>query len=195
MDGPSKNMLAETSASVTLEWKQGGMRGAEVRESAKTLGQLEGIFRDESAQLSMDPQHVIYRVRWWPTVAPSDEGGLYWGVTLLEPGRVGDEYFMTHGHFHANRTRAEYYTTVAGQGILLRMDSKRKTWGEAMSPGSLHYIRGEHAHRVVNTGTEPLIFWACWGSDAGYDYAAIRKRGFGALVVERSGKPVLVPNE
>jgi glucose-6-phosphate isomerase len=101
---------------------------------------------------------------------------------------------MTHGHFHADRTRAEYYATAAGHGMLMRMDDERKTWGEEMSPGSLHYISGQHAHRVVNTGDVPLIFWACWGSDAGYDYGSIREHGFGARVLQRSGKPAVVPN-
>ena len=115
-----------------------------------------------------------------------------WGVTVLQPGKVGDEYFMTHGHFHADRTRAEYYATVAGKGILLRMDDQRKTWGEEMSPGSLHYLNGQHAHRVVNVSDEPLVFWACWGSDAGYDYGTIRDCGFGSRVVEKGGQPVIV---
>jgi glucose-6-phosphate isomerase, archaeal len=195
MDSSSKGLFVDVSAPVILEWMKGGMSGSEVRESVKTLGELKGSFRDETARLAMDPQQVVYRVRWWPTVPQGVEGGLFWGVTLLQPGRVGNEYFMTHGHFHANRTRAEYYAAVAGKGMLVRMDKDRKTWGEEISPGSLHYIHGEHAHRVVNTGAVPLIFWACWGSDAGYDYATIREHGFGSLVVERDGKPVLVPNE
>jgi glucose-6-phosphate isomerase, archaeal len=48
---------------------------------------------------------------------------------------------------------------------------------------------------VANTGSEPLIFWARWGSDAGYDYASIAERGFGARLVERDGQPVLVTAE
>lgn len=86
-----------------------------------------------------------------------------------------------HGHFYANRTRAEYYAVVAGKEILLRMNAQRKTWGEAMSAGTLHYICGEHAHCAVNVG-----------SDAGYDYEAIRQSGFGASVVERNAQPVIV---
>jgi glucose-6-phosphate isomerase len=108
---------------------------------------------------------------------------------------VGDEYFMTHGHSHANRSRAEYYTPVSGKGLLIRMNEQRLTWAEEMTPGSLHYLRGEHAHRVVNTGKEPLVFWACWCSDAGYDYGAIRERGFGARVMERDGKPAIIKYE
>lgn len=182
-------------AGVSVEWGKGAMRGVPVQEQVKRLGDLKGIFRNEAALSAMDPEMEIYRVRWWAPVAPGEEGGLFWGVTILQPGKVGEEYFMTHGHFHANRTRAEYYAAVAGTGILVRMDEERNTWGEAMSAGTLHYIEGAHAHRVVNVGNEPLVFWACWGSDAGYDYGTIRQQGFGAAVVERDGQPVIVAHE
>ena len=178
-------------AELVLDWARGGVRGPGVRESIKALGDLRGLFGDEPAFRAMDPAREIYRVRVVSSVPAGEEGGLFWGVTVLQPGKVGDEYFMTHGHFHAYQTRAEFYATVGGEGILLRMGSERNTWGEAMAPNTLHYIRGEHAHRVVNVGKEPLIFWACWGSDAGYDYAAIRKSGFGARVVERDGRPMI----
>lgn len=180
---------------VKLNWGLGEMSGSAVQESVKTLGELQGIFRNTAAWRAMEQQSEVYRVRWWQPVAAGDEGGLFWGVTIIQPGKVGEEYFMTHGHFHANRTRAEYYATVAGTGTLLRMGADRRTWGEEMGPGGLHYVRGEHAHRVVNVGDEPLIFWACWGSDAGYDYDKIRQHGFGASVVERAGKPAIMPHE
>jgi glucose-6-phosphate isomerase len=182
-------------ARVSVDWAKGAMQGSPVQEQVKTMGELRGIFRDESAWSAMDSQCEVYRVRWWSPVPAGEEGGLFWGVTILQPGKVGDEYFMTHGHFHADRTRAEYYAAVAGTGILVRMEEERRTWGEAMSPGTLHYIQGQHAHRVVNVGSEPLIFWACWGSDAGYDYSTIRQHGFGASVVERKGQPVIVAHE
>ncbi len=183
------------AAPVNLNWSQGGMTGGAVRESVKRLGDLKGIFRDEDAWGAMDPNTEVYRVRWWPAVPHGEEGGLFWGVTVLQPGKVGREYFMTHGHFHADRTRAEYYATAAGRGILVRMGTEWRTWGENMSPNTLHYIRGEHAHRVVNVGDDPLIFWACWGSDAGYDYETIRQNGFGASVMERDGAPAIVAHE
>lgn len=195
MSGNLLDGAAPELANVSLDWPKGAMYGVPVQESTKRLGELKGIFQDEAAWSAMDPEREVYRVRWWSPVAPGEEGGLFWGVTILEPGKVGEEYFMTHGHFHANRTRAEYYAAVAGTGILVRMDEERKTWGEAMSPGTLHYIQGVHAHRVVNVGNEPLIFWACWGSDAGYDYGTIRQQGFGASVVERDGQPVIVAHE
>jgi glucose-6-phosphate isomerase, archaeal len=182
-----------THAAVNLDWLEGGMRGEPVKESAKLLGDLKGIFREQDADAN--PGREVYRVRWWAPVAPGTEGGLFWGVTVLQPGKVGDEYFMTHGHFHANRTRAEFYGTVAGRGMLLHMAQDRRTRAEEMAPGTLHSISGQDAHRVVNTGDTPLIFWACWPSDAGYDYGTIAEQGFSVRVVERDGKAVLVPGE
>lgn len=182
-------------APVRMDWMAGALRGLPTQQSTKKLGELKGIFQDEAAFARMDPATAVYEVCWWAPVPRGQEGGLFWGVTILHPGRVGEEYFLTHGHFHANRTRAEFYATVAGRGMLLRMDDNRKTWGEEMSPGTLHAIGGQNAHRVVNIGSEPLIFWACWGSDAGYDYQTIRERGFGARVLERDGQVVMVPHE
>jgi len=143
----------------------------------------------------MGPDTVVYRVRWWEPVPANLEGGLFWGLTEIESGQVGDEYFMTHGHFHAKRDRAEYYGTIQGSGMLILMNEKRETRLEEMLPGSLHYIPGGIAHRVANTGVAPLSFWACWPSDAGHDYATIDANGFSARLKNRNGRPTLVPEE
>lgn len=180
-----------------IDWPSGLVRQAASRATIRTLvgklGQMQTFFGDRAAQASMDPETVVYRVEWWEPVSQGLEGGLFWGSSRVEPGRVGDEYFMTKGHFHAIRNRGEYYTTVAGSGMLLLMDDQRRTRAEAMAPGSLHYIPGSTAHRVVNTGVSPLLFWACWPSDAGHDYATIATEGFSARVLMRDGAPALVP--
>src|SRR5581483_1451431 len=142
----------------------------------------------------MDPEAVVYRVEYWLPVTEGTTGGLFWGTTVVEPGRVGDEFFMTHGHFHAMRNRAEFYATVRGEGALILMDEDGRTWFEPMQPGSLHYIPGATAHRVANTGSAPLAFAGCWPSDAGHDYAAIRETGFGARLLDIDGQPILVPD-
>ncbi|MGD0731319.1 MAG: glucose-6-phosphate isomerase family protein [Terracidiphilus sp.] len=180
---------------VFLDWGRGVMTGEPVQESFKTLQDLKLVFRDSSAIDDLGPGHEVYRVRWWAPAKPGTEGGLFWGLTLLQPGKVGEEYFMTHGHFHGNRSRAEFYGTVSGSGMLIQMNTERRTWGEIMTKGSLHYVRGENAHRIANTGNVPLLIWACWPTDAGYDYEAIADRGFSARLVERDGKPVFIAAE
>jgi glucose-6-phosphate isomerase, archaeal len=184
---------APLEAQPTLSWFDGALNGASVRNSVTNAGQLAGFFLDKASLAVIDPATVVYRVQWWEPVSPGVEGGLFWGSTIIEPGCVGDEYFMTKGHFHAIRNRGEYYSTVRGEGMLLLMDEQRRTRVEIMSPGSLHYIPGGFAHRVVNTGNSALCFWACWPSDAGHDYETVAAEGFSVRVLSQNGKPVLVP--
>jgi glucose-6-phosphate isomerase len=176
-----------------IEWLTGMMRGSAVQQATKTLGDMAGMFYDTGSLRHMDENAVVYRVQWAEPVSPGTAGGLFWGSTILEPGRVGDEYFMTHGHFHSKRDRGEYYGVIGGQGLLILMDEDRATRADVMFPGSLHFIAGGLAHRAVNTGNEPLLFWACWPSDAGHDYSSIKTKGFGARVLLRCGGPAVIP--
>ena len=182
-----------TSAPAFVNWSDGSLQAPGVRSSEKKLGQLEHVFHDHEAWTKLDPQTIVYRVWWWEPVALGTEGGLLWGTTEIQPGRVGNEYYMTHGHRHAIRDRAEFYGTVNGAGLLLLRDESGRTWSEPMTPGSLHYIAGHVAHRVINTGNVPLRFVACWPSDAGHDYDIAGGKGFGVRVVEENGNPVMRP--
>jgi len=176
----------------SVNWTTGRFRKGEVNRTVKRLRDLEGIFEDASAWRVMDGATVVCSVEWEERVQEGTEGGLFWGSTVIEPGQVGGEYFMTRGHFHAKRNRGEYYTTVQGSGLLGLMNAARCSRVEEMVPGSLHYIPGFTAHRAVNVGNTPLIFWACWHSDAGHDYETIAERGFSQRVLARNGLPVLV---
>lgn len=178
---------------IRIDWARGCLRpDTQVLETVRTLGQLNGIFANEQAWKKMDPRTIVYRVQAWCPVPEGTEGGLFWGTTVMEPGQVDAEYFMTHGHFHMKRDRTEYYAVIQGEGALILMDETRKTWMERMSGGSLHFIPPNTAHRVANIGTVPLRFVACWPSDAGHDYEFIRKHGFGARLLQVDGEATLV---
>lgn len=179
-----------------MDWKKGLLLpNADVRESVKMLGQLENIFLSEKERRAMDPVTVVYRVQAWCPVPEGTEGAQFWGSTVIEPGQVDSEYFMTHGHFHSKRDRTEYYATIEGDGALILMDETRKTWMEPMSPGSLHFVPPSVAHRIANSGKVPLRVVACWPSDAGHDYDEVRQFGFGARLLNVNGKASLVRSE
>jgi glucose-6-phosphate isomerase len=180
---------------VFFDLKTGKLNSGKVVSSQKELKQLAGVFGDEEKRLSMDQSLVVYEVESYFPVAEGKKGGLFWGVTTIHPGKVGDEYFMTQGHFHAEPDTAEFYWGILGEGVLICMDEDGNSWAERMYPNSLHYIAGCVAHRVANTGSEPLVFGACWPSDAGHDYETINKKGFSARLVEKDGKPVLTKLE
>lgn len=120
---------------------------------------------------------------------------LLYATTVLQPGDIEGEYFMTRGHFHTNPERGELMLTLSGKGALILMDRDRRTWMEPMEPGSTHDIDGRYAHRVANTGDEPLVFFVAWMSDCGHDYESIREHGFGKRLVNIDGKPTLLHPE
>jgi len=63
-----------------------------------------------------------------------------------------------------------------------------------MQAGTIAYVPPYWAHRTVNTGNQPFIFFAAWPGDSGHDYGTIEDRGFAKIVVERGGRPALVDN-
>jgi len=167
-----------------------GVFSGEPPHTVRTVGELCSIFGDQNAAASMDPGTVVYEIHGGPAEVEG-AGRLLYATTVLHPGRVGSEFFMTRGHFHIDPERGELMFTLRGTGALILMDRARDTWTEAMSPGSVHDIDGRHAHRVANTGEEPLIFLVAWMSDCGHDYASIAERGFCKRLVAGERGPEL----
>jgi glucose-6-phosphate isomerase len=171
------------------------LKGKPVIFQQRALADIASIFEDQEAVRLMSSQTPVYQVQAWLPVAEGTPGGLFFGTSTILSGKVGNEYFMTKGHFHARSDRSEFYWGVQGNGILILMDRDRNSWGEEIYPGSLHYIGGNIAHRLANTGNENLVVGACWPSDADHDYAEIALYGFSARLVEVNGKPVLIENK
>jgi glucose-6-phosphate isomerase len=168
------------------------MKGEPIIYQLRQLKDLAGIFLDQKAVSEMNPESPVYSVQSWMPVREGTPGGLFFGASTLMPGKVGNEYFMTKGHFHAQSDRAEFYWGIQGKGMLLLMDRDRNTWGEEIYPGSLHYIGSEIAHRLANTGDENMVVGACWPSDAGHNYEEIAANGFSARLLEIDGMSMLI---
>jgi glucose-6-phosphate isomerase, archaeal len=177
---------------VELSLKDFQLGGKPIVNQTRKIKDLTGIFQDQKAIDKIDPDQDVYSIQAWMPVAEGTTGGLFIGTSTIFPGKVGQEYFMTKGHFHALSDRGEFYWGVQGQGMLILMDRDRKTWAEEVYPGSLHYIPGEVAHRLANIGDSKLVVGACWPSDAGYDYEEITRNGFSARLIEVDGKAGLV---
>ena len=178
---------------VHLDALTGVIFGDGVKESRRTIAGLAGYFRDEAARAAMDPDRLAYRVQAYEPKPEGEPGAVCCATTFLEPGLVGDEYLLTRGHFHANHDCAELEVTVSGTGLLVLMTRDRQTRVEPMRAGSVHHVAPGTAHRVANTGGEPLVFVSYWPSETGHDYRSIVERGFGARVRRVDGVPKLVP--
>jgi glucose-6-phosphate isomerase len=163
--------------SIFTDLASGLLRGENVVESRRTVGDLAGYWGDESAAAAKAGE-LLYVTQTWFPIEDGTEGAVLWGNTTLYPGRVGDEHFMTRGHWHVKRDRGELVVTVSGRGALVLMDEDRKAWTEELTPGSTHWIDGRLAHRTVNIGDEPLVFLCAWPADCGHEYDAILRDGF-----------------
>lgn len=159
----------------------------------KRLSDLRGFFHDTAAldrAIAAGDDPLAYEVIDYRKAA-SD---LCFGTTIMQPGRVGDEFYMTRGHFHERRDRGEAYYTQSGEGLLLLESRDGETRTVEMRPSVCAFIPPDWAHRSINTGAAPLVFvWFC-ATDAGHDYGLIRERGMRKLVVDRNGQPALVDN-
>jgi len=181
--------------SVHLDPLTGVLDGPGVKESRRTLAGLTGYFRDEAARAAMDQGRLAYRVQAYEPQPEGERGAVCCATTFLEAGTVGDEYFLTRGHFHVKEDCPELEVTVSGTGVLVLMAVDRRTWTEPMRAGSVHHVPPGTAHRVANTGDGPLVFVSYWPSETGHDYRTIVEHGFGARVRRIGGEPVLVPEQ
>jgi glucose-6-phosphate isomerase len=155
----------------------------------RRLSDMRGMYLEDEAAEG-DP--VVYRVYGIP--APATNANVLSSTTVIEPGRMGREYFMTKGHFHQQRDRAEIYLGLGGEGLLLMATEDGRHAAEPMRRGTVNYVPGWWAHRTVNVGEEPLVFFAAFVGDAGHDYGTIEDRGFPVVVLAGVEGPEVVEN-
>lgn len=163
----------------------------------KRLADLDGIYANSDAFRSVaqtDGERVVYRVEdARPEVA---EGGLIFGTTYMEPGRIDNEFFVTRGHLHARADRPETYRGESGEGVLLLESPEGETRTLEIAAEVLVYVPPFWVHRSVNTGSDPLVMSFCYPADAGQNYDIIdRANGMAARIVAAPhGGWTLVPN-
>ncbi len=160
----------------------------------RCLSDMRGLYADPAAEYAlMAANPLIYEV-YEATQNPKEAGQLLYSTTIIRPGKVGAEYFMTKGHYHAKGECAELYYGLLGEGYLLLQTPEGEVSLQRIVPGAAAYVPPYWGHRTINTGTENFVFLAVYPADAGYDYKTIAERGFASILVERDGAPTLVPN-
>ncbi len=160
----------------------------------RTLGSMRGQYHDTAAYdaLAAEGDALLYEV--YELARPHEAGELLHGISIVHPGRVGDEYYMTKGHFHTVLETAEIYVCLSGQGMMV-METPEGDWAvEALAAGRVLYVPPRWAHRSVNTGDDDLITFFAYPGHAGHDYGTIEQQGFRKLVVARDGGPEIVDN-
>ena len=101
---------------------------------------------------------------------------------------MGDEFYMTKGHYHQVPDTAEIYLCLRGEGYMLMKTVEGDCKWERFEPGRMVYVPPYWAHRTVNTGEAPLVSFCVYPGEAGHNYGDIEKQGFPVRVMLRGGK-------
>lgn len=161
----------------------------------RRLSALRGQFLDQDAydrMLSIEDQ-LLYEV--YEIKRPEVDGELLMGISIVHPGKVGSEFFMTKGHFHTVLDTSEVYYCLKGEGYMVMETPEGETSVEPLSPGKVLYVPPRWAHRSVCTSRqEDLVTFFVYPAHAGHDYGTIEQLGFRKLVVEGEDGPKIIAN-
>jgi len=161
----------------------------------RTLSAMVGQFADQRAYDAALAREDVLLYEVYEIKRPEVAGELLHGISIVHPGVVGEEYFMTKGHFHAELETAEVYYCMKGQGMMV-METPEGDWAvEELRPGRVLYVPPRWAHRSVNTGQdENLVTFFVYPAHAGHDYGTIEAHGFRKLILQKDGQPRIVDN-
>jgi glucose-6-phosphate isomerase len=170
-----------------------GMMKNPDRHLVRRASDMIGYYRDVDALQRLieagDPLH--YEV--FEKNVPEEYGQVMFCISKLQPGRVGDECFLTKGHYHTIAQTAEIYLCIHGTGYMAMKTAEGDCVLEPMVRNRMVYVPPYWAHRSINTGAEPLISFCAYPGDAGHNYGDIATEGFPKRVFIRSGREVIEP--
>ena len=159
------------------------------------LSKMAGQYLDTEAfnKAVKQEDRLLYEV--YELRRPEREGELLHGISIVHPGKIGDEYHMTKGHFHTVLATGEIYYCLKGHGFMV-METPEGDWAvEELYPGRVLYVLPRWAHRSVNASVdEDLVTFFVYPGHAGHDYGTIEEKGFRKLVVDKEGKPDIIDN-
>ena len=182
--------VQESDLLTKICFETGSLSGRPVQK--RYLSDLRGYFSDEGAYETAlkKKDTLLYTVC---SAEPANgEGQMHYGLGILQPGKIGSEYFLTKGHLHTLREAAEIYVGLRGTGyMLLEHEHTGESQLVSLSEGKIVYVPGYTAHRTINAGNEPLAYLGIYPWNAGHDYGAIAERNFLKVLVDQDGQPTL----
>ena len=169
--------------------------------ATRSAAEMEAVCKAPVSDGVPDLYHMYRGVSRASDAAVLAQHGLRFDLTIMRPGRLGDEYVKTLGHYHIRPSEhrlapPEAYFVIEGQAWFLFQDDERAELevveagrGDAVivPPGAVHV--------TVNVGAGPLVLadWIRHGCKSDYEGVA-QRRGAAYYVVEREGEPRLEAN-
>lgn len=182
------------SVPFTMDFNMASGLSGQSKPTKRRLSNMKGMFHDEAALKNMLNKEDTLVYEFYELGAPEDAGDIAFGTSITYPGKVGNEYFMTKGHFHTILETGETYICLRGHGYMLLENPEGEWSANELTPGKAVYCPKRWAHRSINVGNEPLVTFFAFRADAGHDYGTIETKGYRKLIVEKDGKPEIVDN-
>jgi len=179
----------------------------EVTPSVRRLDEMREVLYNQTAT---HPQECYFMYRGVGLPEHKEvvsRRSLRYDVTVIPPGRIGNEYMKTAGHYHPVDPETgvgfpEVYEVLWGRAhYLLQKRAGRPDVLEDVvvieaGPGDKVVIPPGYGHITINPGDEPLVMCNCVETHFASDYAPIREMKGGAYFeVEEDGQGVFIPNE
>jgi oxalate decarboxylase/phosphoglucose isomerase-like protein (cupin superfamily) len=145
----------------------------------RTHKELEDVLMDPKGTGLKEPYFVIR--------------GNNQSITVINPGKNGEEYNKTYGHFHA-WMGIETYNCLYGQGILIMQRNDEDGNAKEYKVVTLHAgkqveVPAGYGHSVANVGKEYLVVLDNTPNGAKHNYDPVKaKHGFAYYVVEKKGE-------
>lgn len=122
-------------------------------------------------------------------------------ITVLPPGKIGDEYNKTHGHYHIGED-VETYKVLSGDGIIImqrpnfNFESVEAVRLVRMPVNQQIEIPKGWGHTLINLGSSPLVAINYESPEIENLYAGyVKKQGAAYYVIEKMGKLELEINK
>lgn len=176
---------------VDFDLDQGVMHDPENYKATRASTMIP-YYQDTAAiQKLVDEQDDPVHYEVFEMNIPEEDGHIRICISKLLPGTIGEECFMTKGHYHTKLATAETYLCLRGRGLMLMKTPEGEVEWEEFRPGRMVYVPPCWAHRSINTGDEPLISLCHYPGDAGHNYGDIKTEGFPKRVFLRNGEVVV----
>lgn len=169
-------------------WDDFELSGQNVKWRQKLIRECTNVYKNNEAIKDFGDE-IAYKVANQNFNRESFvKGNLQWGITYINPFTVDGECAMTSGHYHDDCDCDEYYYGLGGTGFLLFWDGKDDFYVEKVFKGSLHYINGHYAHRIINSGDTVLAVAACSLPSSKQNHKKIEEKGFPYRCYKENGE-------
>ena len=172
------------SSSILFSLQNGLVPEDKATPLMRRASNMKGMYNDTNALEALINGENPIMYEFYDLKKPERSGDLAFGTSIVYPGKVGEEFYMTKGHFHTILDTAEVYYCLQGHGMMMMESPEGEYEIQEMTPGVAVYVPGRYAHRSINLSlSEKLVTFFVFRADAGHDYGTIENEGFRKLVL------------